>query len=250
MTLHGKVAIVTGSSRGIGRAVALAFAEQGANVLVNSRTDVAGGKAVVDEITGRGGTAGYCQADVAEPDEVDRMFVEAEASLGPVDILVNNAGRPVGASLAENTKELWLDQLNANLLSTVVCSIRAAKAMERRGGCVINTSSIRGLDANGRAAVLAYSAAKAAVNNFTRTLAKELAPAIRVNAVMPGFVATSFMTGARDEAKQSWLGHIPLRVFIEPEQIAGSYVYLAESSYLTGTILTADAGLTLSQEQI
>jgi 3-oxoacyl-[acyl-carrier protein] reductase len=248
MMLQGKVAIVTGSSRGIGRAVALAFAARGAKILINSSIDVAGGQDVMAAITSGGGTAHYVQADVSDPHQVERMFDEAETELGPVDILVNNAGGLTqGASLAENTKEHWLYMLNVNLLPTVTCSMRAARMMADRGGSIINTSSVRGFDANGQKDIMAYSAAKAAVNNFTKTLAKQLAPAVRVNAVAPGFVATSNMDRVDEDLKQSRLGHIPLRRAIDPAEIACSYVHLAESAYLTGTILTADAGFTLGE---
>jgi 3-oxoacyl-[acyl-carrier protein] reductase len=118
---------------------------------------------------------------------------------------------------------------------------------ERGTGAIINTSSIRGFDATGREGVMAYSAAKAAVNNFTRTLAKELAPNVRVNAVAPGFVETSYMDRTDEALKESWLEIIPLRQFIAPDDIAGAYVFLAESPYMTGTLLTADAGFTLGR---
>ncbi|MGH3899642.1 MAG: SDR family NAD(P)-dependent oxidoreductase [Pseudonocardiaceae bacterium] len=263
MVLQDKVVIVTGSSRGIGRAVALAFAARGAKTLVNSSTDVAGGQDVMTAIASDGGTAHYVQADVSDPDQVELMFDEAETALGPVDILVNNAGGlPQGASLAKNTKEHWLHMLNVNLLSTVVCSMRAAIMMADRGGSIINTSAAlsgetvawnltRDFDANTLEGIIAYSAAKVAVNDFTKTLAKRLAPAVRVNAVAPGFVttshATSYMDRVDEDVKQSWLGHIPLRRAIDPAEIACSYIHLAESAYLTGTILIADAGITLGQ---
>jgi 3-oxoacyl-[acyl-carrier protein] reductase len=246
MTLQGKVAIVTGSSRGIGRAVALAFAARGAKVLVNSSTDVAGGKDVMAAIIREWGIAHDVQVDVTNTHQVEGMFDKAETELGPVDILVNNAGGLTqGASLTENTKEHWLHMLNVNLLSTVACSMRAARMMADRGGSIINTSSVRGFDAYGQGDIMAYSAAKAAINNFTRTLAKRLAPAIRVNAVAPGFVATAYRMD--EKLKQSFLGHIPLRRAIDPAEIACSYVHLAESAYLTGMILTADAGFTLGE---
>jgi 3-oxoacyl-[acyl-carrier protein] reductase len=248
MQLSGQVAVVTGSSRGIGRSVALAFAQRGARVVVNSHSDISNGEGLVKAITDDGGSALYVQADVSAPDEVERLFTSAEDTFGPVDVLVNNAGLTEGMPILESTKDHWLRMLNVNLLSTVVCSVRAAKTMSARGsGAIINTSSIRGLDATGREGVMAYSAAKAAVNNFTRTLAKELAPTVRVNAVAPGFVETSYMDRVEDALKESWLDVIPLRQFIAPDDIAGAYVFLAEAPYMTGTLLTADAGFTLGR---
>lgn len=260
MTLHGKVAIVTGSSRGIGRAVALAFAGRGAKVLVNSATDVAGGRDVVAVITNNGGTAHYARADVADPHQVERMFDEAEAELGPVDILVNNVGGfAQDASLAEDPMKHWRQILNINLLSAVACSMRAARTMIDRGGSIINTSSAasggtvswhltKGLDQKSQEGLMAYSAAKAAVSNLTMAMAKQLAPHVRVNAVAPGFVATSDRLQVDTELEQSWLDHIPLRRVIDPAELSCSYVHLAESAYLTGMVLTADAGLMLEQE--
>ncbi|HEY3894044.1 MAG TPA: SDR family oxidoreductase [Pseudonocardiaceae bacterium] len=257
--MQGKVAIVTGSSRGIGRAVAFAFAERGARVLVNSATDVAGGRSVVAEIINSGGAAHYAQADVCDPQQVERMFGEADSVLGPVDVLVNNVGGfTPDASLAGTTMEHWLHILQINLLSTVACSMRAARTMIHCGGSIINTSSAasggtvswhlaKGLDQKSQEGVMAYSAAKAAVSNFTMAMAKHLAPHVRVNAVAPGFVATSDSLPAGAELEQSWLSHIPLRRAIDPVGLAGSYVHLAESDYLTGMILTADAGLMLEQ---
>jgi 3-oxoacyl-[acyl-carrier protein] reductase len=248
MALDGQVAVITGSSRGIGRAVALAFAERGASVVVNSHSDVTGGQDLAAAITAQGGQALYVQADVSEPAGVELLFDTAENAYQRIDVLVNNAGLTEGMPILESTAEHWLRMLNINLMSTVLCSIRAAKTMTvQGGGAIINTSSIRGFDANGREGVMAYSAAKAAVNNFTRTLAKELAPTVRVNAVAPGFVATSYMDRVTEELKDSWLEHIPLKEFIDPQDIAGAYLYLAQAPYTTGTILTADAGFTLGQ---
>jgi 3-oxoacyl-[acyl-carrier protein] reductase len=248
MQLSGQVVVVTGSSRGIGRSVALAFAQRGARVVVNSHSDVSSGESLVKAITDDGGSALYVQADVSSPDDVERLFTSAEDTFGPVDVLVNNAGLTEAMPFLESTKDHWLRMLNVNLLSTVLCSVRAAKTMSTRGsGAIINTSSIRGFDATGREGVMAYSAAKAAVNNFTRTLAKELAPAVRVNAVAPGFVETSYMDRVDDALKESWLDVIPLRQFIAPDDIAGAYIFLAESPYMTGTLLTADAGFTLGR---
>ncbi|MGW2082989.1 SDR family NAD(P)-dependent oxidoreductase [Streptomyces sp. NPDC001939] len=248
MSLSGQVALVTGSSRGIGHSVALAFAERGAKVVINSQSDVSGGEALVQTIKENRGSALYVQADVTDTTDVERLFSTTEEAFGPVDVLVNNAGLTESMPILDSTKDHWLRMLNINLLSTVLCSTRAARPMKERGsGAIINTSSIRGFDATGREGVMAYSAAKAAVNNFTRTLAKELAPAVRVNAVAPGFVETSYMDRVDEALKESWLDVIPLRQFIAPDDIAGAYVFLAESPYMTGTLLTADAGFTLGR---
>ncbi|MFI5938318.1 SDR family NAD(P)-dependent oxidoreductase [Actinoplanes sp. NPDC051494] len=247
MTLSGQVALVTGSSRGIGRAVAAALAARGARVVVNSRTDPAEGEAVVQEIIRAGGDAAYVRADVAVEDQVETLFDRAETLFGPVGILVNNAGVTESMPFAETTADYWQRSMNVNFLSTVLCSRRAAAAMAGRGGTIINTSSIRGFDANGREGIMGYSAAKAALNNFTRTLAKELAPQVRVNAVAPGFVATSYMDRVSEEQKRQWLDVIPLRRFITAEEIAGVFVFLAETPFLTGTIINADAGFTLGR---
>jgi 3-oxoacyl-[acyl-carrier protein] reductase len=248
MSLDGLVVLVTGSSRGIGQAVASAFAGRGARVIVNSVADVDGGASAVQEIEAYGGTARYVQGDASDPADVERLFASTEREFGPVDILINNAGVTESMPFLEATKEHWLRMLNVNLLSTVLCAQRAAKVMLERGsGVIVNTSSIRGFDANGREGAMAYSAAKAAVNNFTRTLAKELAPAVRVNAVSPGFVATSYMDRVTDELKASWLEAIPLHRFITPQEIAQAYLFLAESHGTTGTILSLDAGFTLGK---
>lgn len=247
MTLSGRVALVTGSSRGIGRAVASALAAKGATVAVNSRSDTAGGESLVREIAESGGKALYVQADVAQEQQVEALFNTVENSAGPVDVLVNNAGVTEAMPFTEATADYWIRSMSVNFLSTVLCSQRAASAMRDRGGVILNTSSIRGFDANGREGVMGYSAAKAAVNNFTRTLAKELAPDIRVNAVAPGFVATSYMERVTEELKASWLDAIPLKRFITPDEIASIFVFLAEADFLTGTIINADAGFTLGR---
>lgn len=248
MSTAGQVVLVTGSSRGIGRAVALAFARRGARVVVNSVADVDGGRQTVEDIEAEGGQAQYVQADVGEPGDVERLFSVIEHESGAVDVLVNNAGVTESAPFAVATKEHWLRMLNVNLLSAVLCSQRAAASMLERGhGVIINTSSVRGFDANGREGIMAYSAAKAALNNFTRTLAKELAPTVRVNAIAPGFVATSYLDRVSSELKEAWLEAIPLKRFISPEELAEAYVFIAESPFTTGTIFAPDAGFTLGR---
>lgn len=245
MDLEGKVVIVTGSSTGIGQAVAEAFARRGSKVVVNSKTSADEGKRVADALSANG-DATYIQADVSDETQARELIGRVVDKFGTVNVLVNNAGRTEPMPFIESTNYHWLEMLRTNLMSTVLCSREAAQVMLRAGtGVIINTSSVRGLDPNGREGVMAYSAAKAAVNNFTRTLAKELAPTVRVNAIAPGFVATSYMDRAEPELKQSWLENIPLGRFIEPAEIADAYIHLATNDVVTGSIFTVDAGFTL-----
>ncbi|MGW4411772.1 SDR family NAD(P)-dependent oxidoreductase [Nonomuraea sp. NPDC004702] len=248
MLLTSKVVLVTGSSRGIGRAVVSAFAHENARVVVNSRSDRAGGEHLVQEIARSGGEAMYVGADVSVAAEVENLFTIIESTVGPVDILVNNAGLTEAMEFTESTTDHWRHMIDVNLMSTVLCSKRAAQSMEDRAGAIVNTSSIRGFDANGREAIMAYSAAKAAVNNLTRTLAKQLAPSITVNAVGPGFVATSYKDRVTDAQKRQWWEMIPLKRFITPDEIAQAFVFLAKAPFLTGTIINADAGFTLGRD--
>ncbi len=246
MELKDMVVVVTGSSSGIGKAVALNFAKAGARVVVNSKMNVAGGQDTVDEITRARGKATYIQADLTNPESVKNLFDQVYSVYATVDILINNAGRTVGMPFLESTKEHWLEQIEVNFISTVLCSIEAARKMKKQGyGKIINTASVRGLGHTGRPGIMAYSAAKAAVINFTKTLAKELAPDVTVNAVAPGFVDTPYMNTVSAELKEQWLSNIPLKRFISTNEIADAYLYLARSDIVTGEILIADAGFTL-----
>jgi 3-oxoacyl-[acyl-carrier protein] reductase len=195
MKLKDKVAVITGSSANIGRATALLFAKEGAKVVVNSRRNTTGGQAVADEINSSGGQAIYVQADLSQPDEVHRLFNEAIKQFGQLDILVNNAGVATGQPFLETTKASWQSEFDNNFFNMVLCSQAAAEIMLKASrGVILNTTSIRGIEHTGREGIMAYSAAKAAAISFTKTLAKELAPNIRVNAVAPGFVITPTTT--------------------------------------------------------
>lgn len=242
----GKVIVVTGSSRGIGKAVALKFAKRGARIVINSRSSIFAGSDTVEQIRRMGGEAIYIQADLEEPEHARRLIQESCDKLGAIDILVNNAGRTVSMPFLKTSKEHWLGQLEANLLTTVFCSLEAVKMMKERGsGKIINTASVRGIEHMGRARVMAYSAAKAAVINFTKTLAKELAPDITVNAVAPGFVRTSYMDSVPEELQKQWLDSTPAGRFVTVDEVADAYVYLATAEIVTGEILVVDGGLTL-----
>lgn len=246
MILDGKVAIVTGSSKGIGRAVALKFAENGARVVINSRSSIIEGQKVVDEIKKLGGDAVYIQANVEDPNDIKTLFSKTMDICERLDILVNNAGSSISKPFLETDENYWFSVLHNNFISAVLCSIEAARIMKAQGsGKIINTSSIRGLEHSGRPGNMAYCAAKAAINNFTKNLAKELAPNITVNAVAPGFVNTSYLDRATEEMKKGWLSQTLINRFIEPCEIADAYLYLASTNIVTGEILVADGGFNL-----
>lgn len=246
MDLHGRTVVITGGAANIGRAVALEFAKKGAQVVVNTRSNVAGGKGVIEEIAADGGEGFFVQADVTEPEEVDRLFTSVEETYGTPDILVNNAGAARPTQFAGSTKAQWQEVFDVNFFSAVLCSQRVAAGMKQKGrGHIINTSSVRGIDHTGREGIMAYSAAKAALVNFTKTLAKELAPTVKVNAIAPGFVQSSAYDNVPEETKEGFLSATLIGRWITPEELAPSYVYLAEQEAMTGTVVTVDGGFTL-----
>jgi 3-oxoacyl-[acyl-carrier protein] reductase len=247
MQLQDSVVVVTGSSSGIGKAVAQAFAAQGARLIIHSKASVAAGRQVAQNIVQQGGAAVYLQADLEKPEEVKRLFADVLDVYGRLDVLVNNAGTPAARPFLETDQAFWLYNLNNIFLSAVLCSIEAAKIMKLQGwGKIINTTSMRGLDHAGRPASMAYSAAKAALNNFTKNLAKELAPEITVNAVAPGFVAeTAFLEGSGAALRDLWLEETPLKRFARPDEVAETYLYLAQADFVTGEVLVIDGGFNM-----
>lgn len=249
MKLKDKVAIVTGSSSGIGKATAILFANEGSQIVVNCKTNVEGARKVVEKIKKNGGDAFYVQADVSKPNDVRNLFDQTLSKYETVDILVNNAGVARGKDFLETTKQDWINDLDDNFLGTVLCSQKAAKIMLSKGaGKILNTASIRGLDSTGREGIMAYSAAKAAVINFTKTLAKELAPQIQVNAVAPGFVETPPFDQVPQETKDRFIENTILKRWIRPEEIAEAFLYLATADSATGEVLVIDAGYTLKKD--
>jgi 3-oxoacyl-[acyl-carrier protein] reductase len=243
MKLESKVALVTGSASNIGRAVARAFARQGAKVVVNARQNRAGGERIVAEIREQGGEACFIQADVSRPEDVRRLFAELLDTYGTVDIPVNNAGVAKGVPFLESDRSHWIEVFDHNFFNAVLCSIEAARIMKQRGsGKIINTSSIRGLEHLGRPGIMAYSAAKAALINFTKTLAKELAPDIQVNAVVPGFVITPNYDPVPEALKEEWISDTLIKRWIKPEEMADPFLFLATSDATTGEALIVDGG--------
>jgi 3-oxoacyl-[acyl-carrier protein] reductase len=248
LDLSSKIAVITGSAANIGRSIALLFARNGAKVVITSRRNTQGGDKVVEEIAQGGGEAIFVQADLSREKEVTRLFDRTVDHFGGLDILVNNAGSATPMPFLESTKEHWLSSFDDNFFSCVLCSVRAARIMrEGQGGKIINTSSIRGISHTGREGIMAYSAAKAAMINFTKTLAKELAPEILVNAVAPGFVLTPNYDDVPQKVKDEFIDGTLINRWISSDEIAEAFLYLAGADGITGEVLVVDGGFTLKQ---
>ena len=244
--LTGKVAVVTGASKGIGAAIAQHLAAEGAAVVVNYASSKEGADRVVAEITGKGGRAIAVQADVAKPAEIRRLFAEAKEAFGRLDVLVNNAGVYEFAPLEEVTPEHFHKLFDLNVLGLILTSQEAAKHFGASGGSIINISSGASTSAPANASV--YSATKAAVDAVTRSLAKELGPRkIRVNAINPGMVetegASTYVSPTSDLRKQ-FESRTPLGRIGQPQDIAPAAVFLAsdDSGWITGETLHIAGG--------
>ncbi|MDG2616494.1 3-oxoacyl-[acyl-carrier-protein] reductase [Thermoleptolyngbya sichuanensis XZ-Cy5] len=243
--LAGQVAIVTGASRGIGRAIALALAAEGAKVAVNYASSSGAADAVVAEIAGAGSEAIALQADVSKADQVDALFNAVMEKWGRVDVLVNNAGITRDTLLLRMKPEDWQAVIDLNLTGVFLCTRAASKIMlKQKSGRIINISSVVGLMGNPGQAN--YSAAKAGVIGFTKSVAKELAPrGITVNAIAPGFIATDMTHGLNSE---DILKFIPLGRYGQAEEVAGATRFLAAdpaAAYITGQVLNVDGGMVM-----
>ena len=245
--LQGKVAVVTGASKGIGAAIALQFAAEGAAVVVNYSSSKEGADRVVSEIVGNGGKALAVKANVANQAEVKSMFVETKKAFGRVDVLVNNAGIYEFAPLEAITDEHFHKQFNLNVLGLLYATQEAAKLFGAEGGSVINISSVvaTGRFPNGSV----YSGTKAAVEAITRSLASELGPRkIRVNSVNPGMVETEGTHSAgitESEMRKQVEAQTPLGRIGKPKDIAPAVVFLAsdDASWITGETLYISGGM-------
>jgi 3-oxoacyl-[acyl-carrier protein] reductase len=248
LDLAGRVALVTGAGSGIGRATALALAEQGAAVAINYHRNEAGAKSAKQQIIVAGARAIALQADVTKAAEVRRMVKETVAAFGPIDILVNNAGSLVERlRLLDLTEERWDEVINLNLKSAFLCAQAVAASMiERKAGVIINVTSIAGRN-GGALGSIHYSTAKGGMITLTKGLAKELAPhGIRVNAVSPGVIDTPFHEQfSTPEALRNFANLIPLGRVGKSEEVAQTVVYLASeaASYLVGETIEINGGL-------
>jgi dehydrogenase/reductase SDR family protein 4 len=248
-SLEGKVALVTGGSRGIGRAIAVAFAGAGADVIVCSRKlpDL---EKVTHEIRELGRKSLAVAAHVGKIEELNNLANKVVEEFGKIDILVNNAGtNPVNASVIDYEERLWDSIMNINLKGVVFLSQKVAKIMkERGGGSIINIASIEGFRVGVKS--LAYDISKAGIIHFTRIAATEWAPYnIRVNAIAPGFTKTNLVHSLweNEAIKEKLVNKIPIKRMADPDDMAGTALYLASnaSAYTTGATIVVDGGMTL-----
>jgi NAD(P)-dependent dehydrogenase (short-subunit alcohol dehydrogenase family) len=246
--LNGKVALVTGSSSGIGRATAEALAANGARVAINFHRNEAGAEAARAKIVAAGGSALIVQADVTRASEVQSLVERTVAEFGPIDILVNNAGSLVERlKILELTEERWDEVIDLNLKSAFLCcQAVAASMMERKTGAIINVSSIAGRN-GGALGSIHYSTAKGGVITFTKGLAKELGPfGVRVNAVSPGVIDTPYHEQfSSPEMMKTYAGMIPLGRIGNPPEVANVICFLASdaASYLAGETIEINGGM-------
>lgn len=244
--LKEQVAIVTGASRGIGKATALALASEGARVVVNYASSSTAAEEVVTTIVEAGGEAIALPADVSQSEQVDNLIKQTLEKFGRIDILVNNAGITKDTLLMRMKLEDWQAVINLNLTGVFLCTKAVTKTMvKQRSGRIINITSVAGQMGNPGQAN--YSAAKAGVIGFTKTVAKELASrGITVNAVAPGFIATDMTS---DLKADEILKFIPLNRYGKPEEIAGMIRFLAAdeaAAYITGQTFNVDGGMVMS----
>ena len=247
MKLAGKFALVTGASRGIGKACALKLAELGADVAVNYSSSKEKAEEVAAQIREMGRQAVAIKADISIQEEAEALVEETIKSLGGLDILVNNAGVARDSLLIRMKEEDWTKVLETNLSSVFFTTKSASKyMMKKRQGRIINMSSVVGV--SGNAGQANYAASKAGVIGFSKSIAKELAPRnILVNVIAPGFIETDMTDALTEQQKEGILSVVPLKQYGKPEDVANAVAFLAseESRYLTGQVIHVDGGMNM-----
>lgn len=247
MHLTGKTAIVTGGSRGIGRAIALRLAEEGANVAVIYAGNTAAAEETQKAIAAQGGQSIAIQCDVANEEAVTAMVKQVKEQFGSVDILVNNAGITRDGLLMRMKTADWQAVLDTNLTGTFFCTKAVTKLMmKQRSGVIVNLTSVVGL--TGNAGQANYAAAKSGIIGFTKSVAKELASrGIRANAVAPGYIDTDMTAVLSDTVKEEMIKAIPMGRIAQPQEVANAVLFLVSdcSSYITGQVLNVDGGVVM-----
>ncbi len=243
--LQGKNALVTGASKGIGRSIAIRFAEQGANVAFTYLSNIELGMALEAELTSKGVKAKGYRSDASDFAQAEKLINDVVGDFGSLDILVNNAGITMDNLLLRMTEEMWDKVMSVNLKSCFNTVKSATKTlMKQRSGSIINITSIVGI--KGNAGQANYAASKAGIIGFTKSVALELGSrGIRSNAVAPGFIETEMTQKLDEKAIQSWRDGIPLKRGGRPEDVADVCVFLGSemSSYITGQVIQVDGGM-------
>ena len=244
---EGKIAIVTGGSRGIGRAIALELGQRGATVIVNYNQSADAAEAVITEIKAAGGDGMTFQCDVSDADQVAAMFKHVTKTYGHLDILVNNAGVTRDNVIMMLKPDDFDTVINTNLRSAWLCCKAASRTMiKQRSGRIINISSVVGIAGNG--GQTNYAASKAGLLGLTKSLAKEIASRnVTVNAVAPGFIGTDMTSELSEDIKEMAISHIPLGRMGAPEDVAKAVAFLAseDAAYITGQVLVVDGGMVM-----
>jgi 3-oxoacyl-[acyl-carrier protein] reductase len=247
LSLKDKVALVTGASRGIGRAIATTLAASGATVVVNYKGNQAAAEEVVRQIEANEGQALAIQADIGQAEEVERLFKAVVERFGKIDILVNNAGITRDTLLLRMKEEDFDAVLDTNLRGVYLCTKAALRPMTKaRGGRIINITSVVGI--MGNAGQANYAAAKAGIIGFTKSVAREMASrGITVNAVAPGYIETELTGVLNDQIRQAIIENVPLGRMGTPQDVANVVCFLASdaAAYITGQTLTVDGGMVM-----
>lgn len=245
MNLKGKNALITGGSRGIGRAIALELAKEGVNVAITYISNKGMAKEVIDKVEEYGVKGIAIKADVSNEEEINNLIKIVNGDIGGIDILVNNAGITKDNLLIRMNSEDWDDVINTNLRGVYLCTKAVVRGMmKRRYGKIVNIASVVGI--SGNVGQGNYSASKAGIIGFTKSIAKELGSrGININGVAPGFVETDMTDVLNEKIKSEMLNQIPLKRFAKPEDIADVVVFLCseKANYITGQIINVDGGM-------